>query len=85
MLQRTVSILIGACTVALFACVIGFVYYLYSANQAWSPSGPGQYVGLKARSTLCAEAASGLLVAIVLLLAAHAHVAGRHPDDRDDG
>ncbi|MBA3936570.1 MAG: hypothetical protein H0X38_03835 [Planctomycetes bacterium] len=84
MLQRTISILIGVCVVALIACVIGFVSYLHAATQAWSPSGPGAYVWLKARSTLCAEAASGLLVAIVLLLAAHAHRTGRHADDADE-
>jgi hypothetical protein len=84
MLQRIISILIGVCTVALFACIIGFVYYLHAATQAWSPSGPGAYVGLKARSTLCAEGAGGLLVAIVLLLAVHAHRADRHAEDADE-
>ncbi len=85
MLQRTISILISVCTVAMIACIIGFVFYLHAATQAWSPSGPGAYVGLKARSTLCAEAACGLLVAIVLLLAAHAHRAGGHAKDADEG
>ncbi len=83
-MQRATSILIGVCTVALLACVIAFVVYLHAATLAWSPSGPGEYVVLKARSTLCAEVGAGLLVAIVLLLAAHAHGSGPLGESADE-
>ena len=84
-MQRTLTILISLCTLGLFACMIAFVYYLHAATAAWSPSGPGDYVALKARSTLFAEISAALLVAVVLLLAVHAHATGQHREDVDEG
>ena len=84
MRQRAIAILIGLVACGLLACLGASFHAMLLANAAWSPSGPGEYVRLKARATLFGEVAVGLTIAAFVLLAAHAHGSGLHREEEEE-